>query len=89
MDHRTEFFSADQFTYDATRDDYVCPAGNELMSTRRTRPNGRCATEPGGTDCNACALQAQCTPGKQGRSLCRSVDEECLERVRGYRSSEG
>jgi hypothetical protein len=30
MDHRTDFFSADQFTYDATHDVYVCPAGKEL-----------------------------------------------------------
>ncbi|HEV2654795.1 MAG TPA: hypothetical protein VGT82_07545 [Ktedonobacteraceae bacterium] len=26
-DHRTEFFSAQEFKYDATRDVYMCPAG--------------------------------------------------------------
>jgi hypothetical protein len=37
-----------------------------------------------GSDCKSCPLKAQCTTGKQGRSLCRSVDETCLERVRAY-----
>ena len=34
MDHRTEFFSAQQFQYDAERDIYVCPAGKELHFDR-------------------------------------------------------
>jgi transposase len=42
MDHRTEFFSADRFTYDATCDVSVRPAGKELRyvpppSTERSR----------------------------------------------------
>jgi hypothetical protein len=40
MDHRTEFFSADQFRYEAQRDIYLCPAGKEL---RFDRPHSRCA----------------------------------------------
>jgi len=40
------------------------------------------------SDCNACALKAQCTTSTQGRSLCRSVDEEVLNRVRGYHEKE-
>ena len=39
-------------------------------------------------DCNHCPLKAQCTTGKQGRSLCRSVDEEYLDRVRAYHATE-
>ena len=30
MDHRTEFFSSEAFTYDAERDVYLCPTGKEL-----------------------------------------------------------
>ncbi len=42
MDHRTAFFSADQFRYEAEREVYVCPAGKELRfdpphSTERSR----------------------------------------------------
>ena len=39
-------------------------------------------------DCHACPLKAQCTTKKQGRSLCRSVDEEYLDRVRAYQPTE-
>jgi hypothetical protein len=30
MDHRTEYLSAQDFTYDAERDVYICPTGKEL-----------------------------------------------------------
>ncbi len=87
-DHRTEFFSSQEFKYDAERDVYVCPADKELhfvqgQSTERSRRYRASAK-----DCNACPLKAQCTTGKQGRSLCRSVDEEYLDRVRGYHATE-
>jgi hypothetical protein len=87
-DHRTEFFSAEQFHYEAERDVYICPAGKELHfapwhSTERSLRYRAYAR-----DCNHCALKAQCTTSKQGRSLCRSVDEEVLDRVRAYHPTE-
>ncbi len=87
-DHRTEFFSSDRFRYEAERDVYLCPAGKELHyfaphSTERSR-RYRARAKDG----NHCLLKAQCTPGKQGRSLCRSVDEDTLDRVRAYASTE-
>ena len=88
VDHRTEFFSADRFRYEAERDVYLCPAGKELRfdrphSTERSRRYRARAK-----DCNHCPLKAQCTTSKQGRTLCRSVDEESLERVRAYQPTE-
>ncbi len=88
MDHRTEFFSVDQFRYEAERDVYLCPAGKELRfdrphSTERSRRYRARARE-----CNHCPLKAHCTTSKQGRTLCRSVDEACLDRVRAYQSTE-
>ena len=88
VDHRTEFFSSEAFTYDSKRDVYVCPAGKELHlfaahSTKRSL-RYRAYTR----DCNHCALKTQCTTGTLGRSHCRSVDEEVLERVRGYQATE-
>ncbi len=87
-DHRTAFFSPDRFRYEAARDIYICPAGKELhfvqgQSTERQR-RYRAYVK----DCNACPLQTQCTTNKQGRSLCRSVDEEYLDRVRAYQPTE-
>ena len=87
-DHRTAFFSVQEFTYDTERDVYICPASKELHfapwhSTERSRRYRAYAR-----DCNHCPLKAKCTTSKQGRSLCRSVDEEVLDRVRGYHPTE-
>jgi transposase len=84
MDHRTEFLSAQEFTYEAERDVYVCPAGKELRFVRPHSTERQLRYRARARDCNHCTLKAQCTTSKQGRSLCRSVDEACLERVRAY-----
>src|SRR2546427_5370478 len=88
VDHRTEYFSADQFRYEAERDIYVCPAGKELRFDRPHSTERSLRYRARAKDCNHCPLKAQCTTSKQGRSLCRSVDEEVLDRVRGYRETE-
>src|ERR1700746_4024300 len=87
-DHRTEFFSSDRFRYEAERDVYLCPAGKDLHldlphSTERSlRYRARAK------DCNHCLLKAKCTTSKQGRTLCRSVYEDYLDRVRAYHATE-
>jgi hypothetical protein len=88
FDHRTAFSSADQFRYEAERDVYLCPAGRELRfdrphSTERSRRYRARAK-----DCNHCPLKAKSTMSRQGRSLCRSVDEVCLDRVRAYQPTQ-
>jgi hypothetical protein len=88
MDHRTEFFSSKEFQYDVERDVYVCPAGKELHFAPWHSTERSLRYRAYGSDCNSCPLKIQCTTGKQGRSLCRSVDEACLERVRAYQQTE-
>jgi hypothetical protein len=88
VDYRTSFFSADRFRYESERDVYLCPAGKELRfdqphSTERSRRYRARAK-----DCNHCPLKAKCTTSKQGRTICRSIDEESLDRVRAYHSTE-
>jgi transposase len=87
-DHRTEFFSAQEFTYDATRDVYACPAGIELHYVQGQSTDQSRRYRAYAKDCNACPLKAKCTTGKQGRTLCRSVHEEYLDRVREYHATE-
>jgi hypothetical protein len=87
-DHRTAFFSPEKFQYIAERDVYVCPAGKELHFVQGQSTDRQRRYRAYVKDCNACPLQAQCTTNKQGRSLCRSVDEEYLDRVRAYQPSE-
>jgi hypothetical protein len=87
-DHRTEFFSVDRFRYEAERDLYLCPAGKELRFDRPHSTERSLRYRARARDCNHCPLKAQCTTSTQGRSLCRSVDEEVLDRVRGYHETE-
>lgn len=87
-DHRTEFFSSDRFRYEAERDVYICPAGKELHFFQAQSTDRQRRYRARAKDCNHCPLKAQCTTSKQGRSLCRSVDEEYLDRVRGYHTTE-
>jgi hypothetical protein len=87
-DHRTAFFSPDRFRYEATRDVYICPAGKELHFVQGQSTDRQRRYRAYVKDCNACPLKAQCTTNKQGRSLCRSVDEGYLDRVRAYQPTE-
>jgi transposase len=87
-DHRTEFFSPERFRYDAARDIYICPAGKELHFVQGQSTERQLRYRAYVKDCNACQLRAQCTTNKQGRSVCRSVDEEYLDRVRAYQPTE-
>jgi hypothetical protein len=86
--HRTEFFNIEAFIYDAEHDVYICPAGKELHVDRAHSTECSLRYRAHSRDCNHCSLKAQCTTSTQGRSLCRSVDEACLERVRAYQYTE-
>jgi transposase len=87
-DHRTEFFSSDRFRYEADRDVYICPAGKELHLDRPHSTERSLRYRARAKDCNHCPLKAQCTTSKQGRTLCRSVHEDYLDRVRAYQTTE-
>ncbi|HLX59461.1 MAG TPA: transposase [Ktedonobacteraceae bacterium] len=73
---------------DAGRDVYVCPAGKELHFAPWHSTERQLRYRAFAKDCNHCSLKPKCTTSKQGRSLCRSVDETCLERVRAYQHTE-
>jgi hypothetical protein len=88
MDHRTPVFAVEQFTYDPTRDVYVCPAGKDLRFDRPHSTERQLRYRARAADCNHCGFKDFCTTSQQGRTLCRSVDEEVLERVRAYAPSE-
>src|SRR5947209_2455682 len=62
--------------------------GNELHFVQGQSTDRQRRYRASVKDCHACPLKAQCTTNKQGRSLCRSVDEEYLDRVRAYQPTE-
>jgi transposase len=71
---RKQQFRAEQFGYDAEKDQFICPANKRLSFVNATRyetengyltdrRNYRCA------DCQACPLKPQCTKAKGNRSI--------------------
>jgi transposase len=85
---RTSLFTKDAFVYDAERDLYTCPTGELLRRQghdHRER-SVRYAARP--SACNACPLKDGCTKSSNGRWVRRSLEEEYLVRVRGYRDTE-
>jgi hypothetical protein len=88
LTQRTPFFRQEDFQYDARRDVYLCPAGKELHFCQRQTTERSRRYRARAKDCNHCPLKAKCTTSKQGRSLCRSVDETYLDRVRAYHHAE-
>jgi transposase len=83
-EHRTPYFGAARFTYDAERDEYRCPQGQPLR--RWTRKFGEEVTvyRAAAAICNACPVKAQCTASSHGRQVRRSFYAAYLDRVRAY-----
>jgi transposase len=74
-------FANHRFSYDAARDLYVCPQGEELGLRRLNEKNGKQYKVYLTKACNGCPLRSQCTTSKYGRKILRWVDQEVLERL--------
>jgi len=81
------FFGKDEFTYDAERDLYLCPAGESLRrhSAHAARRVVKYRADAG--ICEACSLKAKCTSSRKGREVLRYFDEEYVDRVKAYRGT--
>jgi transposase len=81
-------FGKSRFTYDATKDVYVCPAGKELTHRFNTQEKGRSLRYYRAKDCRHCALKKQCTRNRANRTITREEDEGLMEamaaRVRAH-----
>ena len=56
------FFRKDEFRYDATRNAYICPAGQTLIPIREGRLRELKKVDYGNAKaCRACALRPRCT----------------------------
>lgn len=79
---KSSIFGEDRFRYDAARDVYLCPAGQEMKrkSLHQNR-NGIDYAAPKKV-CAACELRSQCTRNKMGRTLKRHLRQDDLDRMR-------
>jgi transposase len=76
---RQGLFGKRRFTYDATRDVYVCPAGQELTHRFNTEEKGRQLRYYRARDCRSCALKKQCTRNQGNRTITREEDEAVMD----------
>ncbi|MDQ2784710.1 MAG: transposase, partial [Chloroflexota bacterium] len=87
-EQRTAYFPKSRFIFDAERDVYICPQGEQLRQYRYSRTDRQIKYRADKKICNACPVKEQCTMGKAGRKVERSFDEEYVERMRGYQETE-
>jgi hypothetical protein len=83
-EHKTDYFGASHFTYDAQHDVFVCPRGELLRPSRIEWKAEKTEYRADAASCNACVLKEKCTPSDQDRQLHRSFHAEAMERVRSY-----
>jgi transposase len=76
-------FGEDSFTYDATSDVLVCPAGHELKPRGLDRLNDAIRYGARKSDCDVCELRPRCTKNKTGRTVIRRRRQEALDQKRG------
>ena len=75
-------FSREDFTWDATRNLYICPAGKLLKTTGRVQKHDRhryCART---RDCTSCPLKPRCCPTQPFRRVERDVNEAARDVAR-------
>ena len=84
---KSAIYGEDKFIYDASRDVYVCPAGNLLK--RRQHKSWRRAYYYGCSPrlCGSCALQTQCTRARTGRTVIRHEGQELVDAARSISRS--
>jgi hypothetical protein len=88
MNHRRPFYGQDEFTYDAARDAYHCPAGHTLRRERIKHTEGVIIYRADAATCNACPLKAKCTESNRGRIVHRSLYADFLDKVPAYHATE-
>jgi hypothetical protein len=88
FDQRTPFYGQREFQYDAEQNVYRCPQGALLRLEKHRYTERTQEYRADAATCNACLFKAHCTDSECGRSLRRSFDEEYLERVRAYHTTE-
>ena len=81
---RPGLFGEQAFIYDAATDTYHCPGKATLRFLSQSDATQRRIYQAPAAVCAACSLRAQCTTASRGRRISRNLDEEYLDRVRGY-----
>ena len=75
-------FSKDNFSFDSEKDVYICPAGYELIFSRKSTETRNGVSNQykiyTGTKCTSCPFIDKCTKSINGRSIKRNIKEDKL-----------
>jgi transposase len=85
---RTQFYSSNEFTYDAEKDQYTCPQGKILPLFSRRKSEEVFVYRAKAEVCDACPVKAECTNSRSGRYIFRSFHQLYVERVQKYHQTE-
>ena len=76
-------FYSDRFVYDAAKDVYVCPIGNEMPFWKRSnRGKGFDGRLYKSICCVSCSVRDKCTRNKRGRYMFRGEYDGAVDRLR-------
>ena len=81
-------FPREDFTYDAERDLYVCPAGVEMPTTGHVHADDMIRYLAPVPACRACPMKAQCCPGTDARRITRHIYEAARDVARALAKTE-
>jgi transposase len=79
VNRKRGLFTKQDFSYDAAKDCYRCPAGAELQFRYESFEHNRQIRYYTTSKCLDCPIKAQCTTNQRGRRISRWVDEKLLE----------
>src|SRR3989338_4767622 len=80
--HPVKPFDKEQFQYDSTKDEYVCPEGKRLRNIGIAFSDSRKrAYKTDGKDCRVCPHFGVCTPSRDGRRIVRMLEEPLKEHL--------
>lgn len=88
LSQRTGFYPLERFSYDADRDQFMCPQGHTLPLYSRKKTEQVFVYRAEANVCNACPVKVKCTDSKSGRYLYRSFFYPYLARVDTYHQTE-
>ena len=95
-ERRDGAFERADFTYDHSRDLYICPGGKELRPRqkiyRKALPladeDGLIRYRASKLDCDACSFKSRCCPNAPARKVPRSIHEGARDLARGLATTD-
>jgi Transposase DDE domain len=81
-------FSREDFTFDKSRNVYICPAFKTLTTTGRIVNVDQILYRASKPDCDVCPYKMRCCPKEPARKIPRSIHEEARDVARALAGTE-